>query len=102
MNRVIRLRDAPIYLGMNINRFNQEVRPTIPEFRIGDRGIAFDRLDLDAWFENYKSCSERLKEIGAKKWDAKRYQGSLNDMDSGRSTRRSVDDAYAKALGLTT
>ena len=44
--RLIRLRDAPSYVGMDRNRFNQEVRPQIPSVVIGIQGIAFDRLDL--------------------------------------------------------
>ena len=44
--RLIRLRDAPFYLGMDRNRFNAEVRPQLTEIPIGEQGIAFDRLDL--------------------------------------------------------
>jgi hypothetical protein len=47
--RLIRLRDAPIYLGMDRNRFNTEARPGLTEIPIGNQGIAFGRLDLDAW-----------------------------------------------------
>ena len=57
--RLIRLRDAPAYLGMDRNRFNQTVRPCLIEIPIGDQGIAFDRLDLDAWAEDYKSRNGR-------------------------------------------
>ena len=57
--RVLRLRDAPQYLGMDINRFNKEVRPFITEVRIGLQGIGFDRLDLDQWFDQYKARSAR-------------------------------------------
>ena len=49
--RFIRLRDAPDYLGMDRNRFNAEVRPRLTEIPIGVQGVAFDRLDLDAWAE---------------------------------------------------
>ena len=49
--RFIRLRDAPLYLGMDRNRFNDEVRPFLTVIPIGKQGIAFDRLDLDAWAE---------------------------------------------------
>ena len=52
--RFIRLRDAPLYLGIDRNRFNREVRPYIEEIPIGRQGIAFDRLDLDAWADDYK------------------------------------------------
>ena len=47
--RLIRLRDAPFYLGMDRDRLNAEVRPQRVEVRIGEQGVAFDRLDLDAW-----------------------------------------------------
>ncbi len=53
--RFIRLRDAGRYLGMDPNRFNREVRPYVAEMPIGKQGIAFDRIDLDAWADDYKS-----------------------------------------------
>lgn len=52
--RLIRLRDANVYLGMDRNRFNKEVRPFITEVPIGAQGIAFDRVDLDEWVDTYK------------------------------------------------
>lgn len=51
--RLIRMRDAPGYLGLDRNRFNAEVRPTLTEVPLGVQGIAFDRLDLDAWADHY-------------------------------------------------
>jgi len=57
--KFIRLRDAPFYLAMDKNRFNQDVRPTLMEIPIGEQGIAFERLDLDAWAEDYKSHQTR-------------------------------------------
>ena len=53
--RIIRIRDAPFYLGMDKNRFNAEVRPSLTELKIGTQGIAFDRLELDAWVDELKS-----------------------------------------------
>ena len=58
--RLIRLKDASKYLGMNKNRFNKEVRPFLRELRIGAHGVAFDRLDLDQWVEDYKHRSAHL------------------------------------------
>lgn len=52
--RLIRLRDAPKYLGMDRNRFNSEVRPFLITLKIGQQGIAFDRLDLDHWADEFK------------------------------------------------
>lgn len=54
--RLIRLLDAAYYLGMDGNRFNAEVRPCLTEIRIGRQGVAFDRFELDAWVDDYKSC----------------------------------------------
>ena len=52
--RLIRFRDAPRYLG-NRNRFNTDVRPYLVEIRIGKQGVAFDRLEMDAWVDQYIS-----------------------------------------------
>ena len=57
--RLVRLRDAPAYLGMDRNRFNCEVRPNLTNIPIGQQGIAFDRLELDAWVEDYISRNGR-------------------------------------------
>ncbi len=57
--RLVRLRDAPAYLGMDRNRFNNEVRPRLTNVPIGQQGIAFDRLELDAWVEDYVSRNGR-------------------------------------------
>ena len=57
--RLLRFRDAPHYLGMDRNRFNAEVRPHLTEIRIGRQGVAFDRLELDAWVDHYKSRNGR-------------------------------------------
>jgi hypothetical protein len=52
--RLIRLRDAAKYLGMDKNRFNNEVRPCLITLKIGQQGIAFDRFDLDQWADEFK------------------------------------------------
>jgi predicted DNA-binding transcriptional regulator AlpA len=57
--RLVRLRDAPAYLGMDRNRFNRAVRPHLTRIPIGHQGIAFDRLELDAWVEDYISRNGR-------------------------------------------
>ena len=57
--RFIRQRDAPAYLGMDRNRFDAEVRPELTEIPLGDRSIAYDRLDLDAWADEYKEARGR-------------------------------------------
>ncbi len=67
--RLVRFRDAPVYLGMDRNRFNREVRPHLTNIPIGQQGIAFDRLELDAWVEDYISCNGRPAARRRKPWD---------------------------------
>ena len=58
--RVIRLTDAPAYLGMGIKYFNEHVRPNVELVELaGNHMKMFDRLDLDRWFTNHKAASER-------------------------------------------
>src|SRR5687768_7399510 len=97
--RLIRFRDAPRYLGMDRNRFNAEVRPSLTEIPIGTQGIAFDRLELDAWVEQYKRRNGRpAQRKGLLKWDDKERQASSIEAVSGTSTSATEADAFAKAL----
>ena len=62
LRRYYRLRDAPTYLGMDRNRFNSDVRPYLTEIPIGSQGLAFDRLELDAWADHYRAVRGRPPE----------------------------------------
>jgi hypothetical protein len=97
--RLIRLRDAPTYLGIDRNRFNAEVRPTLIEIPIGQHGIAFDRLDLDAWVDHYKSCNGRPAQQESV-WELKECQVSSNGVIPGTLTKKSTESEFAKALAL--
>ena len=57
--RLIRLRDAPYYLGMDRNRFNAEVRPYLTYIPIGNQGVAVDRQVLVACADAHKRRSRR-------------------------------------------
>ena len=96
--RILRFRDAPRYLGMDRNRFNSEVRPYVTEVPIGKQGIGFDRLELDAWFEDYKSRNGRPAQKGANTWDVRDYPASSCAPGSGTSTNASAGGEFAKAL----
>ncbi len=101
--RLIRLRNAPFYLGMDRNRFNKEVRPYVTEIRIGEQGIAFDRLDLDAWVDDYKSRNGRPgQRTGGMTWDAKERRVSTSETGSGISTSRSEVADFVKAVERAT
>ena len=95
--RLIRLRDAPAYLGMDKNRFNNEVRAYLMVIPIGEHGIAFDRIDLDAWVDHYKSRSGRPAER-RELWDENASQAWSNATKSGISTKKLTDSGFAKAL----
>jgi len=98
MPRLIRFRDAPHYLGMDRNRFNAEVRPYLTEVPIGTQGIAFDRLELDAWVEDYKFRNGRPGLKGARQWDANTCLASCAEAAFGTSTNGSRAGQFAKAL----
>jgi len=106
--RFIRFRDAPSYLGMDKDRFNAEVRPYLIEIPIGKQGVAFDRLDLDAWADQYRNREGRPgakveKEIA--QWDGPIRQGSsvTRVRASGGLTSGSEDmAAFTKALAAVT
>ena len=96
--RLIRFRDAPAYVGMDRNRFNEEVRPFLTEVPIGKQGISFDRLELDAWVDDYIACNGRPARKGVTSWDATKYPASLREPGSGISTNTYKGGEFAKAL----
>ena len=90
LRRLIRLRDAPRYLAMDKNRFNSEVRPFLTEIPIGVQGVAFDRLDLDAWAEDYIQSNGRPAESkGGKETQASSSQGEKSERRHYHQAHRS-------------
>ncbi|BBL74150.1 hypothetical protein [Methylomagnum ishizawai] len=53
--RFMRPTEAAYYCGMGRTLFDTEIRPHIPAIPIGKQGIGFDRIDLDAALDNYKT-----------------------------------------------
>src|SRR5579864_4219651 len=101
--RLIRLRDAPVYLGMDRNRFRKEVKPNLIAIRIGKQGIAFDRLDLDAWVDHYKQRNGRPVSVNRRQlWDENTYQGSKKLAARGTSIKGSTANDFVKALEQVT
>ena len=93
--RIIRFRDAPAYLGMDRNRFNAEVRPYLTEVPIGAQGIGFDRLELDAWVDDYIARNGRPARKGANAWDAEERRASVSkrDLAHRQNGRRAANSA---------
>jgi hypothetical protein len=100
--RLIRLRDAPYFFGMDKNRFNREVRPQLTEIRIGKQGRAFDRLEMEQAAEEYKARNGRPAAERSQPWDETldERRGSSFVEESGTSTRSSTVRAFARALAL--
>jgi len=98
--RFIRLKEAPRYLGMDKNRFNVEVRPFVTEIRIGVQGIAFDRLDLDEFADEYKDRNGRpgRQKGEGTSWRKERRVASPRKVRYGTSTKSSEAIAFEKAL----
>jgi hypothetical protein len=99
--RLLRLRDAPTYFGMDRNRFNAEVRPSLTEIPIGEQGIAFDRFELDEWIDDYIARHGRqARSNGAEQWQERKHLASSNGQTSGISTSTSMAGEFAQALEL--
>ena len=85
---------------MDKNRFNREVRACVTVIPIGVQGVAFDRLDLDAWADEHKrrngypaAQSERTILL-----ETTERQALPSAVRSSISTKCSEERAFAKAL----
>jgi len=85
--RLIRLRDAPAYLGMDRNKFGAMVRPYLTEIPLGTQAIAFDRLEIEAWASHYIECNGR------------RPKASLPEDDTCQNATKCRDYASEGASG---
>ena len=87
---------AAEYLGIGITTFDAL---RIPAVRFGHRCV-YDRIDLDAWLDDYKRQGRAGKEV---EWPVK--PGSTGGQiltTGGLQPRYRTASAYAKALGLKT
>ena len=102
--RFICFRDAPRFFGMDKNRFNREIRPTLAEIRIGRQGLAFDRLEMEAAAEEYRCRNGCLAAHRSKPWDTLEDErpGSSSVLKSGTLIKLSTERAFEKALAQAT
>ncbi|WP_224793885.1 MULTISPECIES: helix-turn-helix transcriptional regulator [Pseudomonas] len=111
--RIIRAGEAPQYLGMCRAEFNKTVRPHVSEFPIGERGVGFDREELDAWVNDYiqamaiakegaqgRQSSGSERQPGDKGWREKRSRAFPSGTASGTSTKKSTERDFTRALEL--
>jgi hypothetical protein len=101
LQRFYRRNDAARYVGMSTYLFDELVRPYLTAIPISRQGIAFDRVELDAWAEHHKSANGRPSER-RKIWDANEYPVSENEAKFGGLTRKSKDIGFEKALAHVT
>ena len=88
---------------MDRNRFNAEVRPALTEIPVGTQGVAFDRLELDAWADDYVACNGRPgQRKGVLTWDVKAAPDSISATESGISTKSFEVADFAKVLDKAT
>nr|WP_242070578.1 hypothetical protein [Pseudomonas mohnii] len=113
--RFIRAKQAPAYLGMCRAVFDAQVRPYVHEFPIGERGVGFDRQELDDWATAHvqakaidkKGASEQQlprseRQKGDKSWRENRSQAFPKGKDFGISTRRSTAKDFTNLLAQLT
>jgi hypothetical protein len=95
--------------------FDKTVRPHVREFRIGERGVGYDREELDDWATAYveanaidKTGSSRPQSPGSERqkgeplWRGKRSPALVKGTESGTSTRKSTVKDFTKALEAAT
>ncbi|MBF8639987.1 MULTISPECIES: hypothetical protein [Pseudomonas] len=75
---------------MNRDEFNKTVRPYVREFPIGQRGIGFDRQELDAWADDY------IKRNAIQKVSPSRMASQINP--GKRKTEAQIEEAVAAVL----
>lgn len=95
--RLIRLRDAANYLGMDRNRFNSEVRPFLISLKIGQQGIAFDRLDLDQWADEFKRHQGKPAQRVIR-WQAHQTEHLLTDRKHSTLSKKTIDKEFQQLV----
>nr|WP_238347525.1 MULTISPECIES: hypothetical protein [unclassified Pseudomonas] len=115
--RILRVGEAPGYLGMCKEEFKNTVRPYVREFPIGKQGVGFDRLELDAWMDAYIEAmavekasnqdNNRPRSVSTAAesketpWPKRQSQGSRKcQAASGKSTRSTGENEFKRALAL--
>src|SRR5688500_4369258 len=94
--RCLSAEQAAVYLGRGVT-LRSELQ--VPFVKLGRRTV-YDRIDLDAWLDEYKSRGRAGKE-GAVQWPVKKDSiGGGTPASGGSMLYYRTANAYAKALGL--
>ena len=97
--KVLRLVDAPGYVGLNKNTFNSVIRPQLNELQLGERIVGFNRSELDNFIDietNQAQATEHAPWGNQTNKTARR--GSSKEVKSGTSTGESATPELEKAF----
>lgn len=99
--RLIRVQQAAAYCGMKYDMFCKLARPHLTEVPLGT-GIAFDRLELDRWVDDYMArYGRRPQTKGDETWQHEEPADSSCEATPGTSKRRASgrpEAGFAAAL----
>jgi hypothetical protein len=96
--RCLTKEQAAAYLGIGVTLL---IELGVPMVKLGRRSV-YDRIDLDAWLDEYKRRGRAGKE-GEPKWPVKEDSiGGGIPATGGSTLYYRTADAYARALGLKT
>lgn len=95
--RFLRPADAAAYLGVARTFFDKHIRPALTEIPLGKRALAFDRLELDQWVDDYKARNGRVpsREVSA---FAQTY--TMQPPPAPRVTDKPVESSPKRLLGM--
>jgi excisionase family DNA binding protein len=97
--RCLSKEEAAQYLGIGVTLLSEL---GIPYIKLGRRCL-YDRVDLDAWIEEYKQCEHgRAKKEAIWPKPKKESTGDKILVSGGLQQRSQTAKEYAKALGLKT
>jgi hypothetical protein len=96
--RILNKEQAAAYLGIGVTLLETL---GVPRVRFGRRCV-YDRIDLDAWLEQYKRRGRAGKESGTQ-WPVNEDStGGTTPVSGGSMLYCRTADAYDRALGLKT
>jgi len=113
---IVRLRDAPYYLGMNKTFFRDTVQPYLTRIPIDKKGIGFSREELDRWiayaqatigqppkkqppWEKFHMPASKPEEIAVEnKKSLKKIRINKSSL-RGKPTSQDLDNLINKTLG---
>ena len=95
--RCLNKEQAGEYLGIGVTLLTEL---GVPFIKLGRRCL-YDRLDLDAWLDDYKSSEQGRAGKGKTLWPVKpESTGDKTLVSGGLMPSYQTANAYAKALGL--